>query len=271
LRFLHRLADAMVLRKLRKRLGLDRCRFLISGGAPLAPEIAEFFHSAGLLILEGYGLTESTAAAFVNRGSNFRFGTVGPAIDVVDFQIAEDGEILLRGPSIFSGYHNNTAATAEAFNAEGWFHTGDIGVIEDGFLRIVDRKKDIIITAGGKNVAPQKIETALKVHSPLVSQVVVFGDKRSYCVALITPSEPAIRQFGGDAAKAAASPDLRAAIDQAVRDVNATLASYETIKSFAILPADFGEASGELTPSLKVKRDVVASKFALAIAGLYGG
>ena len=144
-------------------------------------------------------------------------------------------------------------------------------MIEDGFLRIVDRKKDIIITAGGKNVAPQKIETALKVHSPLVSQVVVFGDKRSYCVALITPSEPAIRQFGGDAAKAAASPDLRAAIDQAVRDVNATLASYETIKSFAILPADFGEASGELTPSLKVKRDVVASKFALAIAGLYGG
>jgi long-chain acyl-CoA synthetase len=270
-RFLHRLADTVVLRKLRQRLGLDRCRFLISGGAPLAPEIAEFFHSAGLVILEGYGLTESTAAAFVNRGNNFRFGTVGPAIDVVDFQIAPDGEILLRGPSIFAGYHNNPLATAEAFHAEGWFHTGDIGVLEDGFLRIVDRKKDIIITAGGKNVAPQKIETALKAHSPLVSQVVVFGDKRSYCVALMTPSELAVRQFGGDIAKAAASPELRAAVEQAVLAVNATLASYETIKSFAILPADFSEASGELTPSLKVKREVVAGKFASTIAGLYGG
>ena len=258
-------------RKLRKRLGLDRCRFLISGGAPLSSEIAEFFHGAGLLILEGYGLTESTAAAFVNRWNSFRFGTVGPAIDVIDFKFAADGEILLRGPSIFSAYHGNPEATAEAFDAEGWFHTGDIGVVEDGFLRIVDRKKDIIITAGGKNVAPQKLENALKAHSPLVSQAVVFGDRRSYCVALVTPSEPAARQFGGgDMAKAAASPELRAAIEKAVAEVNATLASYETMKGFAILPADFSEASGELTPSLKVKRDVVASKFASTVAGLYG-
>jgi long-chain acyl-CoA synthetase len=221
--------------------------------------------------LEGYGLTESTAAAFVNRWNQFRFGTVGPAIDVIDFKLAGDGEIFLRGPSIFSEYYHNQEATVEAFDAEGWFHTGDVGVVEDGFLRIVDRKKDIIITAGGKNVAPQKLENALKAHSPLVSQVVVFGDKRSHCVALVTPSEPAVRQFAaGDIAKAAASPELRAAIDRAITEVNATLPSYETVKNFVILPADFGEASGELTPSLKVKRDVVASKFASIIAGLYG-
>ncbi len=271
LRLAYACADRLVLAKLRKRLGLDRCRFLISGGAPLSSEIAEFFHGAGLLILEGYGLTESTAAAFVNRWNNFRFGTVGPAIDVVDFKLAADGEILLRGPSIFSTYHGNPEATAEAFDAEGWFHTGDIGASEDGFLRIVDRKKDIIITAGGKNVAPQKLENALKAHSPLIGQAVVFGDRRSYCVALVTPSEPAARQFGeGDIAKAAASPELRATIEKAVAEVNATLASYETMKGFAILPSDFSESSGELTPSLKVKRDVVASKFASIIAGIYG-
>jgi long-chain acyl-CoA synthetase len=271
LRWGRAVADLVVLRKLRKRLGMDRCRFLISGGAPLSHEIAEFFHAAGLLILEGYGLTETTAAAFVNRWNRYRFGTVGPAIDVIEARLAEDGEILLRGPSVFSSYHCNPEATAEAFDAEGWFRTGDIGVLEDGFLRIVDRKKDIIITAGGKNVAPQKLENALKAHTPYVSQVVVFGDKRSYCVALITPSEPAAREFGhGDLAAAAASPALRAVIDQAVGDLNATLSSYETIKSFAILPVDFGEATGELTPSLKVKRDVVASKFRSEIAGLYG-
>jgi long-chain acyl-CoA synthetase len=271
LRLSYGLANGLVLGKLRKRLGLDRCRFLISGGAPLSSEIAKFFHGVGLLILEGYGLTESTAAAFVNRWNSFRFGTVGPAIDVVDSKLAVDGEILLRGPSIFSAYHGNPAATADAFDAEGWFHTGDIGVVEDGFLRIVDRKKDIIITAGGKNVAPQKIENALKAHSRLVSQAVVFGDKRSYCVALVTPSEPAVREFGaGDIAKASASAGLRAAIEKAVAEVNATLAGYETMKYFAILPADFSEASGELTPSLKVKRDVVANKFASTIAELYG-
>ena len=272
LRLTFGLADKVVLSKLRRRLGLDRCRFLISGGAPLSNEIAEFFHGAGLLILEGYGLTESTAAAFVNRWNSFRFGTVGPAIDIIEFKLGSDGELFLRGPSVFASYHGNPRSTAEAFDAEGWFHTGDIGAVEDGFLRIVDRKKDIIITAGGKNVAPQKLENALKAHSPLLSQVVVFGDKRAYCVALVTPSEPAVRQFGaGDMAKAAASPELRAAIEKAVAQVNATLASYETVKTFAILPADFGEASGELTPSLKVKRDVVANKFASTIANLYGG
>jgi long-chain acyl-CoA synthetase len=270
LRLRYGLADKLVLAKLRKRLGLDRCRFLISGGAPLSREIAEFFHSVGLLILEGYGLTETTAAAFVNRWNNFRFGSVGSAIDVIEFRLAEDGEIVLRGPSIFASYHGNQEATAEAFNAEGWFATGDIGMVEDGFLRIVDRKKDIIITAGGKKVAPQKIENALKARSSLLSQVVVFGDKRPHCVALVTPSQSAVRQFGsGDAAKAAASPELRASVEKIMAEINVTLASYETVKTFAILPADFAELTGELTPSHKVKRDVVVNKFASTIDSLY--
>jgi long-chain acyl-CoA synthetase len=270
LRLRYGLADKLVLAKLRKRLGLDRCRFLISGGAPLSCEIAEFFHSIGLLILEGYGLTETAAAAFVNRWNNFRFGSVGPALDVIEFRLAEDGEIVLRGPSIFASYHGNQKATAEAFDAEGWFATGDIGLIEDGFLHIVDRKKDILITAGGKKVAPQKIENALKAHSSLLSQVVVLGDKRPHCVALVTPSQSAVRQFGsGDAAKAASSLELRASVEKIVAEINATLASYETVKTFAILPADFAELTGELTPSLKVKRDVVVSKFASTIDSLY--
>jgi long-chain acyl-CoA synthetase len=270
LRCARALADWLVLSRLRKKLGLDRCRFLLSGGAPLSSEIAEFFHSVGLLILEGYGLTETTAAAFVNRLHRHRFGTVGTAIDVIDARLSGDGEILLRGPSVFSRYHGNAEATAEAFEDGGWFRTGDIGVLEDGFLRIVDRKKDLIITTGGKNVAPQKLENALKAHSPLISQVVVFGDKRSHCVALITPSEPAARVFGhGDLSAAASSPELRAAIERVVAEVNATLASYETVRSFALLPVDFSEATGELTPSLKVKRDVVAGKFQSVIAGLY--
>jgi long-chain acyl-CoA synthetase len=270
LRLSYAAADELVLSKLRRRLGLDRCRFLISGGAPLSPEIGEFFHGAGLLILEGYGLTETMAAAFVNRWNRHRFGTVGPAIDIIESRMDNDGEILLRGPSVFRSYHNNPEATAEAFDTEGWFHTGDIGLVEDGFLRIVDRKKDIIITAGGKNVAPQKLENAIKAHSPLVSQVVVFGDKRPHCVALITPSEPAVRHYGGgEVAKAAESAELRTAVERAVDDVNKTLANYETVKSFALLPADFSEATGELTPSLKVKREVVAAKFETIIQGLY--
>ena len=192
----HWLADKIVLSKLRARLGLDRCRFLISGGAPLAPEIAEFFHAAGLLILEGYGLTETTSAVFLNTPERFRFGTVGPALDVVESRIAEDGEILVRGAPVFRQYYNNAEATAEAVEPDGWFHTGDIGVFEDGFLRITDRKKDLIVTAGGKKVAPQPLESALKAATPLVAQVLVYGDKRPYCVALVTPSEVALKQFG---------------------------------------------------------------------------
>lgn len=266
----HALADKLVLAKLRAKLGLDRCRFLISGGAPLAPEIAAFFHGAGLLILEGYGLTETTSAAFVNRVNRYRFGTVGPAIDVVEAKIADDGEILMRGPTIFPRYHNNPEATAEVIDRDGWFHSGDIGVLEDGFLRITDRKKDLIVSAGGKKVAPQMVENGLKAGSSLIGQAVVLGDRQPYCVALMSLSEEAVKRFGGgDYARAAASPEVRAALQKDVDKLNAGLAPFEQVKKFAILPADLTEAEGELTPSLKVKRRVVTEKYAALIASLY--
>ena len=264
----HWLADKLVLSKLRARLGLDRCRFLISGGAPLAPEIAEFFHAAGLLILEGYGLTETTSAVFLNTPERYRFGTVGIAMDVVEARIAEDGEILVKGPPVFRRYYNNPEATAETVEPDGWFHTGDIGVFEDGFLWITDRKKDLIVTAGGKKVAPQPLENALKAATPLVAQVVVYGDKRPYCVALVTPSEAAVKQFGADAA---GSAELKAAIQKAVDAVNANLASFETIKRFDVLPHEFTEASGELTPKMSVKRKVVVEKYRAQLDHLYSG
>jgi long-chain acyl-CoA synthetase len=264
------LADRLVLSKLRARLGFDRCRFFICGGAPLSHEIAEFFHAIGLLILEGYGLTETVGAAFVNRWNRYRFGTVGPAVDVLEHRLAADGEVLMRGPSVFTRYHRNPQATEEAIDRDGWFHSGDIGQIEDGFLRIVDRKKDIIVTAGGKNVAPQMVETELKTRCPLVSQVVVFGDKRPHCVALVTLSEMAMLRFGaGDGARAAVQPQLRTAIAEAIEALNRTLASFETIKNFAILPRDFSEEMGEVTPSLKVRRDVVQMRFASVLNALY--
>ncbi|HTB56798.1 MAG TPA: long-chain fatty acid--CoA ligase [Polyangia bacterium] len=262
----HWLADKLVLSRLRARLGLDRCRFLISGGAPLSAEIAEFFHAAGLLIMEGYGLTETTSGVFVNRLDRYRFGTVGPAMDVVESRIADDGEILVRGAPVFRQYYNNPAATAESVEPDGWFHTGDIGVLEDGFLRITDRKKDLIVTANGKKVAPQPIESALKATSSLVSQALVYGDKRPYCVALLTFSEEAAKRFG---AGAAGSAELKAALQKAVDDVNGKLAPFERVKRFSILPHDLTEAAGELTPKLSVKRKVVIEKYRQAIEDLY--
>jgi long-chain acyl-CoA synthetase len=269
LKLQHGLADKLVLSKLRAKLGLDRCRFLVSGGAPLAAEIAEFFHGVGLLILEGYGLTETMAGAFFNTLERFRFGTVGPVLDVVEHKIAEDGEILMRGPSVFKRYHNNSAATAEAIDPAGWFHSGDIGHLEDGFLRITDRKKDLIVTAGGKKVPPQVLENAIKMQSSLVSQVMVHGDKRPYLVALVTLSEDAVKRFGPDPVKAASSAEARAEVQKALDAVNGTLASYETVKSFTILPDDFTEASGELTPSMKVKRKIVTDRHRPALDAMY--
>jgi long-chain acyl-CoA synthetase len=255
---------------MRARLGLDRARFLISGGAPLAAEIAEFFLGAGLVILEGYGLTETMAAAFLNRQNAFRFGTVGPALDVVEAKIADDGEILMRGPSVFRQYYNNPAETAASVEPDGWFHSGDIGQLEDGFLRITDRKKDLIVTAGGKKIAPQALENALKARSPLFSQVLVYGDKQPYCVALVTLSEDARKRFGGaEFAALATSPDVKAALQAEIDALNKNLASFESIKKFAILPADLTEASGDLTPKLSVKRKVVIDKYRSVIDGLY--
>lgn len=264
------IADKLVFSKLRAKLGLDRCRFLVSGAAPLAAEIAEFFYGVGILVLDSYGLTETMGAAFLNRMDHLRFGTVGSALDTVEVRIADDGEILMRGPSVFRQYHNNPVATAEAVDADGWYHSGDIGQLEDGFLRITDRKKDLIVTAGGKKVAPQPIENAIKTLTPLVSQAVVYGDKRPYCVALVTPSDEAFKRFGGsNGASLAGSAPLHAEIKRAIVTLNAGLAPYETIKDFAVLPQDFTEAAGEMTPNLKVKRKVVIEKYGDVIQGLY--
>ena len=268
--FSYWLADRLVFSKLRAKLGLDRASFLVSGGAPLAAEIAEFFHGAGILILEGYGLTETVAAAFLNTRERFRFGTVGPALDIVETKIADDGEILMRGPSVFRQYYNNAAATAESVEPDGWFHSGDIGQLEDGFLRITDRKKDLIVTAGGKKIAPQALENALKARSPLFSQVLVYGDKRPFCVALVTLSDEARKRFGDAEFDVLATlPDVKAALQAEVDALNATLASFESIKKFAILPADLTEASGDLTPKMSVKRKVVIDKYRPVIEELY--
>jgi long-chain acyl-CoA synthetase len=266
----HRLADKLVLSRLRARLGLDRCRLLLSGAAPLSPHIAEFFQAAGLLILEGYGLTETMGAAFLNRLERYRFGTVGAAIDVIDCTIAADGEVLLRGPPVFQRYHANAEATAEAIDGQGWFHTGDIGQLEDGFLRITDRKKDLIVLAGGKKIAPQVLESALRARSTLLSEVLVFGDRKPYCVALVTLREEAVHRFGGgDPARASANPELKGLVQREIEVFNGDLASFETIKSFAILPEDFTEESGQLTPSLKVKRREVLARHHADIEALY--
>ena len=272
LAFQHSLADHLVFAKLRAKLGLDHCRFLLSGGAPLAPEIAEFFHATGLLVLEGYGLSETMAACFVNRIEQFRIGTVGPPLDVVEHKIASDGEILLRGPSVFHGYHRNPEATAAVFDAEGWFHTGDVGRFDDGYLKITDRKKDLIITATGKKIAPQELENGIKARCSLVGQAFVHGDRRPFCVALVTLNEDAVRTYGGgDIAKAAVAPEVAAKLGAAMDALNATLPSFGRIRRYFVLPVDFSEATEELTPSLKVKRHVVESKFGEIIEQLYAG
>ena len=256
------LANKLVFSKLKKRLGLDRVRFLISGGAPLAREIAEFFHSLDILIVEGYGLTETTAATHVNQINKYRFGTVGPMLPGVELKIANDGEILMRGGNIMKEYYKKPADTRAVLDPDGWFHSGDIGVIEDGFLRITDRKKDLIVTAGGKNVAPQNLEGALKARCPLVSQVMVHGDQRKFLSALITINPEAAQKVGSRA-------EVESEIKKAVDALNAELPSYETIKKYAVLDQDFTQESGELTPTLKVKRKVVTEKYRAILDAFY--
>jgi long-chain acyl-CoA synthetase len=274
----HKLAEKLVFSKLQARFG-GRLRFFISGSAPLARDLSEFFHAAGVLVLEGYGLTESSAATFVNWPQKFRFGTVGLPMPGTEVQIAGDGEILLRGRGIMRGYHNLPEATAEALDRDGWLHTGDIGQIEDGgFLRITDRKKDLIKTSGGKYVAPQAIEGKLKVVCPWVSQVVVHGDSRNFCSALVTLDEEAIRLWasqhgknGASVAELSRDPQVVALVQAGVDELNAGLASYETIKKFAILPEELTQESGELTASLKVKRKVVEQRHKAVLDAFYSG
>ncbi|HEX6702578.1 MAG TPA: long-chain fatty acid--CoA ligase [Gaiellaceae bacterium] len=259
----HRLADRLVYSKVRERLG-GRLRIGISGGAPLAKEIGEFFHALGILILEGYGLTECTTAATVNRPSRFRFGTVGPALPETELRIADDGEILIRSETVFAGYYRDEAATADVLGADGWLRSGDVGELDaDGFLTITDRKKDLIVTAGGKNVAPQNLENALKT-SKYVSQALVVGDRKPYVAALITLDEKEIagwREVGGG--------EVRDLVQGIVDGVNAELSRFEQIKRFAILPRDFSAEHGEVTPTLKLKRRVCAEHFAREVEALY--
>jgi long-chain acyl-CoA synthetase len=254
----HRIADRLVYSKIKDRFG-GRLRLGISGGAPLAKEIAEFFHAVDLLILEGWGLTECTTAAAVNRPRRFRFGTVGPAMPGFEVKAGAGGELLIRSETVFAGYLKDEAATREVLAEDGWLRSGDVGEIdEEGFVAITDRKKDIIVTAGGKNVSPQNIENALKT-SPYVSQALVVGDRRPYVTALVTVDETV----------AANGADPQALIQAEVDRVNADLSRFEQVKRFAILPRDFSADEDEVTPTLKLKRRVIAEHFADEIERLY--
>ena len=256
----HRIADRLVYSKVKERLG-GRLRVAISGGAPLAPEIAEFFLALDILILEGYGLSECTTACSVNLPGRVKFGSVGQILPGFEVKTAEDGEVLIRSQTIFAGYYNDEESTREAIDAEGWLHSGDIGEIdEDGFLRITDRKKDIIVTAGGKNLAPQNLENALK-SAKLVSQALVVGDRRPYVVALIALDE--------DEADGMDPEAQHTAVQKVVEGVNRNRSRFEQIKRFTIVPRDFSAEEGEVTPTMKLKRRVVEEHFADEIEKLY--
>ncbi|HET9598322.1 MAG TPA: long-chain fatty acid--CoA ligase [Anaeromyxobacteraceae bacterium] len=270
------LADRLVLAKVRAIFG-GRLRFFISGSAPLSREVRDLFEAAGLPILEGYGLTESAAATHVNHPDRPRPGTVGPPLPGVEVRLAEDGEVLMRGPWIMRGYHGLREQTAEAL-AGGWLRTGDVGTVDsDGYLTITDRKKDLIKTSGGKYVAPQELEGKLKALSPLVSQALVHGDRRNYITALVTVDPQALASWAAarglgtrGAAELAGHPDLRAEIQGAVDRLNAALPRFASVKRFTILPSDFSEAAGEVTPSQKLKRKLVEQRYQAVLDAMYG-
>ncbi len=275
LRVKHALFDKLVYHKLRTALG-GNCRASVSGGAPLGERLGHFYRGVGLSIYEGYGLTETTAAITVNPVGGMKVGTVGKLVPGNSMRIAEDGELLVRGGVVFSGYWQNEQATADAFT-DGWFRTGDLAAIDDeGYLKITGRKKEIIVTAGGKNVAPAVLEDQLRSH-PLISQAMVVGDAKPFIGALITIDPEAIEGWKQRNAKAstatpadlATDPDLIAEVDAAVKQANLAVSHAESIRKFQILPVDFTEATGELTPTMKVKRNVVAEKFADAIEAIY--
>ena len=274
----YKVADTLVFSKLRAKFG-GRLRFFISGSAPLAKDLAEFFHGAGILVLEGYGLTETSAATYVNRLETFKFGTVGMPLQGTSVKIAEDGEILLKGRGVMRGYHNLPEATAETLTEDGWLRTGDIGEVDaDGCLKITDRKKDLIKTSGGKYIAPQALESKLKLQSRYISQVVIHGNNRNFCSALITINEEEIvtwatqQGLGGKTYTEISSHEKTyELIESHVKAVNATLAKYETIKRFALLPSELSIESGEMTPSLKVKRKAVEAKYKKVLDDFYSG
>jgi long-chain acyl-CoA synthetase len=270
------IGDRLVFSKVRAGVG-GRLRYAVSGSAPLPVSVLEFFTAVGLPIVEGYGLTETAPILTVNPPTRLRAGSVGRAVRDVELKIAPDGEILARGANIMTGYYNKPEATTEALK-DGWFHTGDIGVIDDeGYLSITDRKKDLLVTSGGKNIAPQPIENTLKL-SPLVAEAVVLGDRRRYIAALIIPDFAALERRLKDLGRPPAEradlvkrADVIGLYDEIIKSLNHDLASYEQIKRFALLPREFSIDSGELTPTLKVKRKVVEEKWKDVIEGLYAG
>jgi long-chain acyl-CoA synthetase len=270
----HRLADRLVYSKVKQRLG-GRLRRGISGGAPLAVEILEFFHALDILILEGYGLTECTTGATSNRDDSFKFGTVGKALPGWELRLAEDGELFIRSPTVFAGYYKDAEATAAILDEDGWLATGDIAAIDDdGFVTITDRKKDILVTAGGKNVAPQNLENELKT-SRFISQALVVGDRRPYVAALITldPAEIAgwAQRHGldGDLVTLSRHPDVHGLVQGIVDEVNAPHSRFEQVKRFIVLPRDFSMEEGEVTPTLKLRRKICQEHFAAEIERLY--
>ncbi len=277
--FRRNLADKLVFSKIRARLG-GRFRILISGAAPLNKDIAEFFHIAGMTIFEGYGLTETSAGAFLNVPGKVRFGTVGHPIADMEVRIAEDGEVELRGVAVMRGYHNLPEETARVFTPDGYFKTGDIGEIDaDGFLKITDRKKDLIKTSGGKYVAPSHIEGEFKAICPYVSQVVIIGQARNFVTMVLTIDPDVAKNLaaaegpfqGRSYEEIVASREMHALIEESVKELNTRLNRWETVKKFTILPRDFTIETGELTPSMKIKRKGVETNFATEIEAMYQG
>ncbi|MDT0377495.1 long-chain fatty acid--CoA ligase [Streptomyces sp. DSM 42041] len=275
----HAVADKLVYAKIREAFG-GNLRACISGSAALAPDIGYFFSGAGIHILEGYGLTESSAASFVNPGEAYRTGTVGKPLPGTEVRIADDGEILLRGPGIMEGYHQLPDKTAEVLEEDGWFHTGDIGELStDGYLRITDRKKDLIKTSGGKYIAPAEVEGQFKAICPYVSNILVHGADRNFCTALIALDEVSLMQWAGDQdglkdrpySEVVASEQVRKMVEDYVEQLNSGLQRWQTIKKFRILPRDLDVEHGELTPSLKLKRPAVEREFGHLIEEMYAG
>lgn len=271
----HKLAQRIT-RKVLREAGLDRVRLAYAGGAPTSRELCHFYQGLGINLYQGYGLTETSPVATVNLPGRNKLGTVGPPIPGVEVKIAEDGEVLIRGGNIMQGYFNNPAATAEVLDADGWFHTGDIGALdEDGYLSILDRKKELIITSGGKNIAPLSIESAFNTDH-YIERVVLIGERRNYLTALVCPDFPVLREWAATQGLAlntnseiATHPAVRTLMEERVALVNAKLARFEQIKRFAILDTQFTTESGEITPTEKLKRRVIAERYSEVIEGLY--
>jgi len=272
----HKLATKLVLHKIQAAFG-GRLVWAVSGAAPLNKSIAEFFHACGILIVEGIGMTENTSFTNVNRYDNNKFGTVGPVATGIEMKLAPDGEVLYRGKGIMKGYFKNPEATAEAIDQDGWQYTGDIGEIDsDGFLKITDRKKELIITSGGKNIAPQRIERILRT-SRFISQAMAYGDRKKFITAMVTLNREYVEPWAKERGitfdrfeDLAVHPEIKKLIDAEVKAKNAELASFESVKEIAIIPNDFSIAGGELTPTLKLKRKVVTEKYRHLIEALYG-